>query len=180
MRVIDRVTAPPAGLLLDEGVMGRQGAVRRARVEVQQLGPLAATNRHSTTTAGSRYGGAGGSRGEKGQISDIRPHRHGCARLGQHGGRLRDAVHTKEGGIPVQKEETQKSEPGTADGAHVSRRHQGAENCAPAICPTEIRSVVHTEQRLQIPPSLECLTFSTLLMAQIVSNSLDRGRSQGG
>lgn len=56
VRVIYWVGGPPTWFLLDEGVVGWQGAVGRARVEVQQLGPLATTNRHSAATTSSRYG----------------------------------------------------------------------------------------------------------------------------
>lgn len=51
VRLLQGIGATPAWLLLDEGVVGREGGVGRARVEVQELSPLWATvDRHATTT----------------------------------------------------------------------------------------------------------------------------------
>lgn len=53
VRVLYRISGAPARLLLDEGMVGGQGAVWRARVEVQHLGPRAPANRHPTAATSS-------------------------------------------------------------------------------------------------------------------------------
>lgn len=79
--VLGQVGAAPAWLLLDEGVVGRQRAVGRTRME---LGPLAAAERHPTATSGSWDGRQRRCWGQEGQVSDVRAHRHSGTRLGQH------------------------------------------------------------------------------------------------
>lgn len=51
VRLLYWICGPPTGFLLNEGVVG---AVGRARVEVQQLGPLAPTDGHPTATPSAR------------------------------------------------------------------------------------------------------------------------------
>ena len=88
--VLQGVRTAPARLLLNEGVVGGQGAVRRPRMEVQKLRPLAAPDRHPAASAGTRYGLHGWRRalGQEGQVPEVGPHSpHGPARLSQHGGR---------------------------------------------------------------------------------------------
>lgn len=80
--VLGQVAAAPAWLLLDEGLVGRQRAVGRTRME---LGPLAAAQRHPTATSGSWDGRQRRCWGQEGQVSDVRAHRHSGTRLGQHG-----------------------------------------------------------------------------------------------
>lgn len=53
VRVLYWISGPPTWFLLDEGVVGGQGAVGSARVEVQQLGPLATANGHPAATTGT-------------------------------------------------------------------------------------------------------------------------------
>lgn len=97
--VLGQVGAAPARLLLDEGVVGGQRAVWGARMELRPL--AAAAQRHSAAGTGSWDGRQwGGSWSQEGQVSDVRAHGHGGARLGQHRWRQ---VHTLRGageGIP--------------------------------------------------------------------------------
>lgn len=65
VRVVHGIGGPPSWLLLDEGVVGRQGVVGRTRMEVQQLGPLAPADRHPAAA------GRWVSRGQESQISNI-------------------------------------------------------------------------------------------------------------
>lgn len=100
VRVLYGVRGPPARFLFDKGVVGGQGAVGRARMEVQELGPLAATKRHPAATGGSWNGRQGWCWRQEGQVSEIWAHRHGCARLGQHCLRQVQTLRREGDGIP--------------------------------------------------------------------------------
>lgn len=95
--VLGRVGAAPAWFLLDEGVVGRQWAVGRARME---LGPLAAAERHAAATGSPWDGRQGRCRSQEGQVSDVWAHRDSGARLGQHRWRQVDTLRTTGEGIP--------------------------------------------------------------------------------